>query len=69
MRKRFATALVFTLLVDTNGFVVYYDASRVVLGCVLMKNGKVIAYDSRQFKVHVKNYPTYDLELAEVVFD
>ncbi|WMV18591.1 hypothetical protein MTR67_011976, partial [Solanum verrucosum] len=33
-----------------------------------MKNGKVIAYASRQLKVHEKNYPTHDLELAAVVF-
>ncbi|WMV55015.1 hypothetical protein MTR67_048400, partial [Solanum verrucosum] len=51
-----------------EGFVVYCDASRVGLGCVLMQNGKVIAYVSRQLKVHEKNYPTHDLELAAVVF-
>ncbi|WMV45323.1 hypothetical protein MTR67_038708, partial [Solanum verrucosum] len=51
-----------------EGFVVYCDASRVGLGCVLMQNGKVIAYASRQLKVHEKNYPTHDLELAAVVF-
>ncbi|WMV49694.1 hypothetical protein MTR67_043079, partial [Solanum verrucosum] len=51
-----------------EGFVVYCDASRVGLGCVLMQNGKVIAYASRQLKVHYKNYPTHDLELAAVVF-
>ena len=46
----------------------YCDASRVGLGCVLMQNGKVIAYASRQLKVHEKNNPTHDLELAAVVF-
>ncbi|KAH0661387.1 hypothetical protein KY284_026318 [Solanum tuberosum] len=50
----------------TDGFMVYCDASRIGLGCVLMQNGKVIAYDSRQLKVHDKNYPTYDLELVAV---
>ena len=39
-----------------------------LLGCVLMQNDKVIAYASRQLKVHEKNYPTHDLELAVVVF-
>ena len=46
----------------------YYDASRVGLGCVLMQNGKVIAYASRQLRRHELNYPTHDLEMAEVIF-
>ena len=57
-----------TLPKGTQRFVVYCDASRVVLGCVIMKHDKVIAYDSRQLKVHEKNYPTHDLELATVIF-
>ncbi|WMV19272.1 hypothetical protein MTR67_012657 [Solanum verrucosum] len=48
------------------GLVSFYK--RVVLGCVLIQRGKVIAYASRQLKVHEKNYPTHDLELAAVVF-
>ena len=35
---------------------------------MLMKEGKVIAYGSRQLKIHEKNYPTHDLELAAVIF-
>ncbi|KAI3815298.1 hypothetical protein L1987_14960 [Smallanthus sonchifolius] len=38
------------------------------LGCVLMQRDKVIAYASRQLKVHEKNYTTHDLELGSVVF-
>ncbi|KAL4030794.1 hypothetical protein IC575_009046 [Cucumis melo] len=38
------------------------------LGCVLMQQGKVVAYASRQLKSHEQNYPTHDLELASVVF-
>ncbi|WMV45515.1 hypothetical protein MTR67_038900 [Solanum verrucosum] len=38
------------------------------LGCVLMQHGKVVAYASRQPKVNEKNYLTYDLEFAAVVF-
>ncbi|KAG8496286.1 hypothetical protein CXB51_007463 [Gossypium anomalum] len=49
-------------------FVVYSDASLNGLGCVLMQEGKVVAYASRQLKPHKKNYPTHDLELAAVVF-
>ncbi|GJZ80543.1 putative nucleotidyltransferase, ribonuclease H [Tanacetum coccineum] len=48
-------------------FVVYYDASGIGLGCVLMQMGKVIAYASRQLRIHEKNYTTYDLELGAVV--
>ena len=47
---------------------VYSDASRQGLGCVLMQNDRVIAYASRQLKKHEQNYPTHDLELAAVVF-
>ena len=46
----------------------YYDASSVCLGSVLMQGGKVTAYVSIQRKVHEKNYPTHDLELTDVVF-
>ncbi|KAK8958304.1 hypothetical protein KSP40_PGU004152 [Platanthera guangdongensis] len=38
------------------------------LGCVLLQHGSVIAYDSRQLKVHKRNYPVHDLELAAVIF-
>jgi hypothetical protein len=46
---------------------VYCDASNVGLGCVLMQEGHVIAYASKQLKVHEVNYPTHDLELAAIV--
>lgn len=52
----------------TDGFVVYYDASRIGLGCVHMENGKFIAYASMQLKIHENNYPNHDLELATFVF-
>ena len=45
----------------------YYDASRTRLVCVLMQDGRVVAYASRQLKKHELNYPTHDLELAVVV--
>jgi hypothetical protein len=48
-------------------FSVYCDASYTGLGCVLMEVGRVVAYSSRQLKIHEKNYPTLDLELAVVV--
>ncbi|KAA3477814.1 DNA/RNA polymerases superfamily protein [Gossypium australe] len=49
-------------------FAVYCDASHTGLGCVLMQDGKVIAYASRQLRPHELNYPTHDLELAAAVF-
>ena len=48
--------------------VIYSDASLNGFGCVLMQEGKVITYASRQLKLHEKNYPTLDLELAAIVF-
>ena len=51
----------------TKDFVVYCDASKLGLGCVLMQEGKVISYSSRQLRKHEQNYPTHDLELAAVV--
>ncbi|GJU29265.1 putative reverse transcriptase domain-containing protein [Tanacetum coccineum] len=38
-----------------------------LLGAVLMQREKVIAYASRQLKIHEKNYTTHDLELGAVV--
>ncbi|WMV58989.1 hypothetical protein MTR67_052374, partial [Solanum verrucosum] len=68
LKDKLVSAPILSLPDGLEGFVVYCDASRVGLGCVLMQNGKVIAYASRQLKVHEKNYPTHDLELAAVVF-
>nr|GFA02836.1 putative reverse transcriptase domain-containing protein [Tanacetum cinerariifolium] len=47
----------------SEDFVVYYDASHKGLGALLMQREKVIAYASRQLKVHERNYTTHDLEL------
>ena len=49
-------------------YVIFSDASLNGLGCVLMQEGKVVAYASRQLKPHEKNYPMHDLELAAIVF-
>ena len=49
-------------------YVIFRDASLNGLGCVLMQEGKVVAYASRKLKLHEKNYPTHDMELATIVF-
>jgi hypothetical protein len=68
LKRRLVSAPVLTLPTSSGNFVVYSDASKKGLGCVLMQNGKVIAYASRQLKDYEQNYPTHDLELAAVVF-
>ena len=58
------------LIVPERGerYIVYCDASKDGLGCVLMQSGRVVAYGSRQLKSHEQSYPTHDMELAAVVF-
>ncbi|BBH09104.1 hypothetical protein Prudu_021513 [Prunus dulcis] len=64
LKTKLTTAPVLTLPDDSGNFVIYGDASRQGLGCVLMQLGKVIAYASTKLKKHELNYPTHDLELA-----
>ena len=68
LRQRLTTAPVLVLPSGKDDYVVYNDASRQGLGCVLMQDGRVIACASRQLKKHEQNYLTHDLELAAVVF-
>ncbi|GJU92127.1 putative reverse transcriptase domain-containing protein [Tanacetum coccineum] len=62
------SAPILALPQGAENFIVYCDASHKGLGAVLMQNEKVIAYASRQLKIHEKNYTTHDLELGAVVF-
>ncbi|GJW37029.1 putative reverse transcriptase domain-containing protein [Tanacetum coccineum] len=68
LKDKLCNALVLALPDGLEDFVVYYDALGLGLGCILMQRGKVIAYSSRQVKIHEKNYTTHDLELGAVVF-
>ncbi|GJV37588.1 putative reverse transcriptase domain-containing protein [Tanacetum coccineum] len=68
LRKRLCEALILVLPEGTEDMVVYSDASYSGLGYVLMQQGNVIAYASRQLKKHEENYPTHDLEFTTVVF-
>ena len=68
LKGRLTSAPILALPNGRDEFVVYSDASRQGLGCVLMQNDRVIEYASRQLKKHEENYSTHDLELAAVVF-
>ncbi|GJX79276.1 putative nucleotidyltransferase, ribonuclease H [Tanacetum coccineum] len=68
LKDNLCNAPILSLPDGVEDFVVYCDASNQGLGCVLMQRGKVIAYASRQLKIHEKNYTTHDLELGAVVF-
>ncbi|GKE84101.1 putative reverse transcriptase domain-containing protein [Tanacetum coccineum] len=68
LRNNLCDAPILSLPDGIEDFVVYCNASNQGLGCVLMQRGKVIAYASRQLKIHEKNYTAHDLELGAVVF-
>ncbi|GJR00983.1 putative reverse transcriptase domain-containing protein [Tanacetum coccineum] len=68
IKQKLCSALILALPEGSEDFMVYCDASHKGLGVVLMQREKVIAYASRQLKVHEKNYTTHDLELGSVVF-
>jgi hypothetical protein len=67
LKKRLMSPPVLVMLDLHKGFDIYCDACGQGLGCVLMQEGHVIAYASRQLRKHELNYPTHDLELAAVV--
>ena len=68
LKEKLTTAPVLTLPNGVDKFTVFCNASRVDLGCVLIQNGRVVAYASRQLKKHEQKYPTHNLEMAAVIF-
>nr|GEV72611.1 putative reverse transcriptase domain-containing protein [Tanacetum cinerariifolium] len=68
LEDKLCNAPVLALPDGPKDFVVYCDTSGLGLGYVLMQIGKVIAYASRQLKIHERNYTTHDLELEGVMF-
>nr|GEW61929.1 putative reverse transcriptase domain-containing protein [Tanacetum cinerariifolium] len=68
IKQKLCSTPILALPKGSEKFIVYRDASHKGLGVVLMQNEKVIAYASRQLKIHEKNYTTHDLELGAVVF-
>jgi hypothetical protein len=69
LRKLLTTTPVLAQQDIEKPFDVFCDASKNGLGCVIMQDGRVIAYASRQLRKHEVNYLTHDLELAAVVHD
>jgi hypothetical protein len=67
LKEKLTTTPVLILPDVHKPFSVYCDVSYTGLGCMLMQEGRVVAYSSRQLKIHEKNYPTHDLELAVMV--
>ena len=67
LKERLTMAPILILPNNESDFVIYSDASWNGLGCVLMQNGRIISYISRQLKPHKKKYPIHDLELTVVV--
>ncbi|GKC24411.1 putative reverse transcriptase domain-containing protein, partial [Tanacetum coccineum] len=63
----YRSAPILALPEGTKDFVVYCDAYLKGYGAVLMQREKVIAYASRQLKVHEENYTTHDLELGAAI--
>ncbi|GJR93311.1 putative reverse transcriptase domain-containing protein [Tanacetum coccineum] len=68
LKHKLCSTPILALPEGSENFVVYCDASRKGLGAILMQGEKVIAYASRQLKIHKKNYTTHDLEHGAVVF-
>ena len=67
LKKWLTTAPMLAMPYIHKSFDIYCDASCQGLGCVLMQEGHVITYASRQLRKHEQNYPTHDLELVAVV--
>nr|GEV98719.1 putative reverse transcriptase domain-containing protein [Tanacetum cinerariifolium] len=68
LKQKLCSAPILALPKGSEDFVVYCDALHKGLGVVLIQREKVIAYVSRQLKIHEKNYTTHDLELGSMVF-
>ncbi|GJW18672.1 putative reverse transcriptase domain-containing protein [Tanacetum coccineum] len=68
LKQKLCSAPILALPEGSEDIIAYCDASIKGLGVILMQREKVIAYASRQLKIHEKNYTTHDLVLGAVVF-
>jgi hypothetical protein len=66
LKKRLTMTPILTMSDMKKSFSIYCDVSGQGLGCVLMQDGHVVAYASRQLRKHEEKYPTHDLELVAV---
>jgi hypothetical protein len=67
LKKRLMTTPILVMSDMEKSFFIYCDASGQGLGCVLMQDGHMVAYTSRQLRKHEVNYLTHGLELATVI--
>ncbi|XP_070050555.1 uncharacterized protein [Nicotiana tomentosiformis] len=67
LKTALTTGTMLVLPTGSGSYTMYYDVSGVGLGTMFMQDGRVIAYTSRQLKVHEKNYLVRNLELAAIV--
>jgi hypothetical protein len=67
LTKRLTIDLIFVMPAMEKPFSIYCDASGRGIGCVLMQDGHMAAYASRQLRKHEEHYPTHDLELSAIV--
>ncbi|GJW50542.1 putative reverse transcriptase domain-containing protein [Tanacetum coccineum] len=68
LKQKLCSAPILALPKGSKDFIAYCDASIKGLGAVLMQREKVIAYASRQLKIHEKNYTNHAMEHGAVVF-
>lgn len=68
LKNKLTSSPVLILPSPSESFFVCCDALKMGLCGMLMQNGWIVAYTSRQLKFHERNYPTHDLELASMVF-
>ena len=68
LKRKLTSAPILIVLEQGQRYIVYCDAFKDGLGCVLMQSGRVVGYGSRQLRNHEQNYPTHDIELATIVF-
>jgi hypothetical protein len=69
LKELLTSAPVLNIADPNEIFVVYTDTCKEGLGGVLLQNGHVIGYESRNIKEHERNYAMHDLELSSIVQD